>query len=147
MTKIGGSGAGSISQRHRSANPNPHQNVMDPQHRLKEAQTFCCRLIWVPTSSLPQLSQHLPYFFRRLSSLCVAGRARICQLTKEGAGLSNGRLWASCSIIFTLKYWIASLRSLLLGIRLCYRISYPGVQNRHSYLMSDERFDIQQKCQ
>jgi hypothetical protein len=30
MTKIAGSG--SISQRHGSADPDPHQNVMDPQH-------------------------------------------------------------------------------------------------------------------
>ncbi len=36
MRKIAGSGFGSISQRHRSADlvqdPDPHQNVMDPQH-------------------------------------------------------------------------------------------------------------------
>ncbi len=34
MTKIGGSESGSISQRHGSADldPDPHQNVMDPQH-------------------------------------------------------------------------------------------------------------------
>jgi hypothetical protein len=36
MTKIAGSGSGSesgsISQRHGSADPDPHQNVMDPQH-------------------------------------------------------------------------------------------------------------------
>jgi hypothetical protein len=35
-TKIAGSGSefgsGSISQRHGSADPDPHQNVMDPQH-------------------------------------------------------------------------------------------------------------------
>ncbi len=30
MTKIAGSG--SISQRHGSADPDPHQNVMDPRH-------------------------------------------------------------------------------------------------------------------
>jgi hypothetical protein len=41
MTKIAGSGSesgsGSISQRHGSAypDPDPHQNVMDPQHRHK----------------------------------------------------------------------------------------------------------------
>ncbi len=38
MTKIAGStsGSGSISRRHGSADPdpNPHQNVMDPEHRL-----------------------------------------------------------------------------------------------------------------
>jgi hypothetical protein len=34
MTKIAGSGSesGSISQRHGSADPDPHQNVTDPQH-------------------------------------------------------------------------------------------------------------------
>jgi hypothetical protein len=30
MTKIAGSGSGSISQRHGYADPDPHQNVMDP---------------------------------------------------------------------------------------------------------------------
>jgi hypothetical protein len=33
MTKIAGSG--SISQRHGSADPDPHQNVIDPQHWLQ----------------------------------------------------------------------------------------------------------------
>ncbi len=34
MTKIAGSGSesGSISQRQGSADPDPHQNVMDPEH-------------------------------------------------------------------------------------------------------------------
>jgi hypothetical protein len=32
MTKIAGFGSGSISQRHGSADPDPHQNVMDPEH-------------------------------------------------------------------------------------------------------------------
>ncbi len=36
MTKIAGSGSESISERHRSADPDPHQNVMDPQHRCEE---------------------------------------------------------------------------------------------------------------
>jgi hypothetical protein len=38
MTKIAGSGSesGSISQRHGSADPDPSQNVMDPQHCFKE---------------------------------------------------------------------------------------------------------------
>jgi hypothetical protein len=38
MMKVEGSGSGSesgsISQRHGSADPDPHQNVMDPQHCL-----------------------------------------------------------------------------------------------------------------
>jgi hypothetical protein len=36
MAKIAGSG--SISQRHGSADPDPPQNVMDPQHRQGDAQ-------------------------------------------------------------------------------------------------------------
>jgi hypothetical protein len=32
MMKIEETGSGSISQRHGSADPDPHQNVMDPQH-------------------------------------------------------------------------------------------------------------------
>jgi hypothetical protein len=32
VTKMEGSGSGSISQRHGSADPDQHQNVMDPQH-------------------------------------------------------------------------------------------------------------------
>jgi hypothetical protein len=32
MTKLAGTGSGSIRQRHGSADPNPYQNVMDPQH-------------------------------------------------------------------------------------------------------------------
>jgi hypothetical protein len=35
MTKIAGSGSESISQRHGSADPDPPQNVMDPQHCFK----------------------------------------------------------------------------------------------------------------
>jgi hypothetical protein len=39
--KIEGSGSGSISQRHGSADPDldPHQNVMDPQHCPEPNQT------------------------------------------------------------------------------------------------------------
>jgi hypothetical protein len=36
MTKIAGSGSGSISQRHGSADPDPHQNLMDPEHCLSD---------------------------------------------------------------------------------------------------------------
>jgi hypothetical protein len=45
--KTEGSGSesesGSISQRHGSPDPDPHQNVMDPQHWLAESQyPRCC---------------------------------------------------------------------------------------------------------
>jgi hypothetical protein len=36
MTKMAGSGSGSIRQRHGSADPDPPQNVMDPQHCMKD---------------------------------------------------------------------------------------------------------------
>jgi hypothetical protein len=36
MMKIVGCGAGSISQRHGSAGPDPYQNVSDPQHCFDE---------------------------------------------------------------------------------------------------------------
>jgi hypothetical protein len=35
-------GSGSISQRHGSADPDPHQNVMDPQHH-PQASLHGCR--------------------------------------------------------------------------------------------------------
>jgi hypothetical protein len=46
MTKIAGSGSGFISQRHGSADPDPPQNVMDPQHcfnGLRVQQKNVCR--------------------------------------------------------------------------------------------------------
>ena len=58
MTKIAGSGSGcesgSISQRHGSADPDPHQNVMDPQHcffvfhfyLFKDASTVLCLILF-----------------------------------------------------------------------------------------------------
>jgi hypothetical protein len=42
MTKIAGSGSGSISQRHGSADTDPHQNVMDPEHKFKFSLTTDC---------------------------------------------------------------------------------------------------------
>ncbi len=43
MTKIAGSGSGSISQRHGSADPDALQNVMDPEHCLR-GQYFVANL-------------------------------------------------------------------------------------------------------
>ncbi len=48
MIKIAGSGSGSISQRHESADPDPHQNVMEPQHWL-----LLCVGRWVVRCSPP----------------------------------------------------------------------------------------------
>ncbi len=46
MTKIAGSGSGSISQRHGSADPDPHppQNIMDPQHCFYSFYSLQCQL-------------------------------------------------------------------------------------------------------
>jgi hypothetical protein len=43
VTKIAGSGSasGSISQRHGSPDPDPHQHVMDPQHCISHYLTEC----------------------------------------------------------------------------------------------------------
>jgi hypothetical protein len=38
-------GSGSISQRHGSADPDPHQNVMDPQHRYNLFR-LCGTAVW-----------------------------------------------------------------------------------------------------
>jgi hypothetical protein len=52
MMKIVGSGSasgsesGSISQRHGSADPDPHQNVMDPQHCSDPCENLSARFIW-----------------------------------------------------------------------------------------------------
>jgi hypothetical protein len=48
MTKIAGSGSGSISQRHGFADPDPPQNVMDPQHWSKIIKFFLsCNFFWI----------------------------------------------------------------------------------------------------
>ncbi len=47
MTKIAGSGSGSTSQSHGSADPDPPQNVMDPQH---------CFPLWWPWRDLSCLT-------------------------------------------------------------------------------------------
>ncbi len=50
MKKIAGSG--SISQRHGSPDPDPHQNVMDPEHCAKEEQTRFKYLLYFSFSFL-----------------------------------------------------------------------------------------------
>jgi hypothetical protein len=51
MTKIAGSG--SISQRHGSADPDPHQNVMDPEYCKKHSP----KLIGTTSSGLLMLAE------------------------------------------------------------------------------------------
>ncbi len=40
MMQIARSGSGSISQRHGSGDPDPRQNVMDPQHWWKQTYDY-----------------------------------------------------------------------------------------------------------
>jgi hypothetical protein len=49
MTKIAGAGSASgfICQRHGSAEPDPHQNVMDSQHCSDENYTLLCVSIFI----------------------------------------------------------------------------------------------------
>jgi hypothetical protein len=49
LTKIAGSGSGSISLRYGSADPDPYQNFMDPKHWL---QLLKMPVGWVPGSGL-----------------------------------------------------------------------------------------------
>jgi hypothetical protein len=84
MTKIAGSwsksgsGSGSISQRHGSADPDPHQNVMDPEHWL---QYFLLTML-MPSS----FYYVVPVFFN--NALFTASQI----LCRRMLGLNTGRL-------------------------------------------------------
>ncbi len=86
MTKIAGSG--SISQRHGSADPdtdpNPYQNVLDPQHCFIVESTALCRL-W--TVFLNQYDRR--NFFSLSFLLCVGG---YCDWTQECGFFWQSRL-------------------------------------------------------
>jgi hypothetical protein len=80
MTKIAGSGSVSISQRHGSADPDPYQNVMDPQN---------CLDLWTLIQEPSRLTQKLPRLTLKLWRLAlqpwrvriyieVRNRIRIC---------------------------------------------------------------------
>jgi hypothetical protein len=55
MTKIAGCGSGSISQRHGSEDPDPPQNVMDPQHCRQGVESGLGALLTGCRDSLVQL--------------------------------------------------------------------------------------------
>ncbi len=80
MTKIAGSG--SISRRHVSADPDPdpHQNVMDPEHWLHEMVSWALELKFpereLPASSIFQLT-------RPLSPPPPPSRFCVCLATKS----------------------------------------------------------------
>ncbi len=77
MTKIAGSGSGSISQRHGSADPdpNPHQNVMDPENWLQCGCHACCIIVCRADLSNDQQMNYLLACFQDWSDLfyCVQG--------------------------------------------------------------------------
>jgi hypothetical protein len=60
MTKIAGSG--SISQRHGYPDPDPHQNVMDPEHWFPESTPIICSLDYSQQKRPTQLPLPLTYF-------------------------------------------------------------------------------------
>jgi hypothetical protein len=63
MTKIAGSG--SISQRHGSADPDPPQNVMDPQHCFPYTVTV------LPYPDSPKVILHISGFYVLNFSLII----------------------------------------------------------------------------
>ncbi len=82
MTKVAGSGSasgsGSISQRHGSADPDPHQNVMDPEHCPKVLERLFLTvngshyifLFWCSYSNCTNVSTlHLLLLLQKLSWL------------------------------------------------------------------------------
>jgi hypothetical protein len=60
MTKIAGSGvapgSGSISQRHGSPDPDPHQNVMDPEHSLPLTVPYAQGQHWIRPEMQPDVA-------------------------------------------------------------------------------------------
>ncbi len=66
MTKISGSESGSISHRHGSPDPDPHQNVMHPEHchyqRSISLSSFLMILYLLPLTVMLQSIFHLLWF-------------------------------------------------------------------------------------
>ncbi len=52
LTKIVGSGSGCVSQRYGSADPDPYQNVTDPQHWVLFFILLCCKWGTINKSNL-----------------------------------------------------------------------------------------------
>ncbi len=75
MTKIAGSG--SISQRHGSADPDPHQNVMDPEHCRQQLLLF-----WKSG-----------FFVTKLVVPCAGSVGRKDPWQEEEEGARRLRLW------------------------------------------------------
>jgi hypothetical protein len=95
MTKIAGYGSasesGSISQRHRSPDPDadPHQNVTDPQHCLFYRTAFWHTLIFIITTGMEKI------------------------LFLEGGGANLHNLFSYCKNVFYL--YVKFIISLLFG--------------------------------
>jgi hypothetical protein len=85
VTKIAGSGSRSTSHRHGSADPDPHQNAMDPEHckqdhlvlRIRDIQVFL--LIGYCLFHLLQVGHELFFFLLQGIAHC---KVRLSQKTE-----------------------------------------------------------------
>jgi hypothetical protein len=82
MTKIAGSRSGSISQRHGSPDPDPHQSIIDPEHCSKSVNSqiwkFLCLKDW----------------FRIHNKLFLSDRFRIPNTADRSPIVGRGGQWA-----------------------------------------------------
>jgi hypothetical protein len=86
ITKISGSGSesGSISQRHGSPDPDPPQNVMDPQHCKQVSEGRTCRNASIKREELLTSKDQ-----REEAANKVRIRCDVSQATKEATGWRN----------------------------------------------------------
>ncbi len=110
MTKIAGSG--SISQRHGSADPDPHQNVMDPQHWF--TYLFTCGVVR-HGPGMDSRGKSCPIWSRsHLSSLtaagCIGGALSFLYSEAEYSVLclSFHRCWDSVPTVKSSSHWRSS---------------------------------------
>jgi hypothetical protein len=96
MTKIAGcrSGSGSISQRHGSANPvpDPHQNVMDPQHCCQVLLPIILLMAWTTEQERTiswQVGLYLTILIVNLSNTTMIVLA-VRNLNQESQGINGG---------------------------------------------------------
>ncbi len=125
-----GSESGSISQRHGSADPDPPQNVMDPQHCIAVKSISVFYIIFAPfnsicfvlftcfrNSSWPKLPRQIDMCFRRTLLIFSKGSSSI--MTTVVSWMS---LWTS-HVVKTLRRCLSGMRSLTSSTRLVYCIA------------------------
>jgi hypothetical protein len=80
-------GSGSISQRHGSADPDPYQNVMDPQHCLEShllpCAVVCSGLSTVAEDMLQARSQLIHILTEALLGDSLAAEYLLCHLVSK----------------------------------------------------------------